>query len=293
MTFRFDSQTFFLTYPQAGDLTIQEIHEHLESIRPLAWARIAKELHQDGSPHFHAVGKFSTRFASRNPRVFDICGKHPNIQPVRSIRSSLNYVAKDGEFVDFGTIPFSAVAEFDIMAAAQTLSEVDYWKACMRAGIGYMYAKQFWDMHKRNKASEIPESYEGDISRESLELLCQNYHPTRSTVVVGPTGAGKTSWAKRVCPKPALWVRHLDVLRAFRPGYHKSIIFDDMSFKHLPRETQIHITDWNDEAHIHCRYGHAVIPPGVTKIFTANEYPFSEDAAIERRVYKIQLIAYR
>lgn len=292
MPFRFDSQTFFLTYAQSGDLTTEEIRTHLESIRPLHWVRIAKEQHESGDPHFHVVGKFKGRFASRNERVFDIRGKHPNIQPVRSIGHSLEYCTKDGEFTDFGPVPGTANSQFDIMAAAATLPEIEYWKACMRAKVGYMYANKFWDIYKRSKACEIDESYQPDLTRESLELLCQTYHPEKATVIVGPTGAGKTSWAKRVCPKPALWVRHMDVLRSFRPEYHKSIVFDDMSFKHLPREAQIHICDWNDEAHIHCRYGHATIPAGVVKIFTANEYPFSEDAAIERRVHKIELIAY-
>lgn len=84
----------------------------------------------------------------------------------------------------------------------------------------------------------------------------------------------------------------MDVLRSFRAGYHKSIIFDDMAFSHLPREAQIHITDTSDEAHIHCRYGYAIIPAGVQKIFTANIYPFLVDPAIERRLYKIKVQGY-
>lgn len=107
--------------------------------------------------------------------------------------------------------------------------------------------------------------------------------------MVGPTGCGKTSWAKRVAPKPALWVRHIDVLREFREGYHQSIIFDDMSFKHMPQQAQVHLTDWHNKSHIHCRYGHATVPAKTVKIFTCNEYPFIQDPAVKRRVHLIDL----
>jgi len=285
-SFKFDSASCFLTYPQT-DLSWQDIITHLSSLGDIDWARVCYEQHQDGSPHRHVVCKWNKRVQSRNPRLFDIQGRHPNIQGVRSIKHAIKYVSKDGEFFDVGTVPVEESSNIDWLASAATLSEAEYYKLACQHRLSFQYAQKFWQLGCK-QTCEIPSTYEADLTRESEALLLTPL-PEGTTVLVGNTGIGKTSWAKRVCPKPALWVRHIDVLRSFRPGYHKSIIFDDMSFMHLPREAQIHIVDQSDEAHIHCRYGHAVIPAKTVKIFTANAYPFTRDPAIERRVNLIVL----
>jgi len=285
-TFKFDSATCFLTYAQS-DLSIDQVYQFLQSIKPVTWARICKENHADGGTHIHAVARWSTRVQSRNSRFLDIGSQHPNIQTIRSIKHALNYVAKDGEFEDFGTVPSDGGSDINLLEAAATCSEAEYYKLCLQKRIPYQYANKFWQLGAKHSC-EIGEDYVPDLTRESMELMLTPL-PLGTTVLVGASGIGKTSWAKRLAPKPALWVRHLDVLRTFRTKYHKSIIFDDMSFLHLPRETQIHLTDQTDEAHIHCRYGHAVIPANTPKIFTANNYPFLEDPAIDRRVTKIIL----
>lgn len=285
-TFKFDSSSCFLTYAQS-DLSTTEIVDHLRSLADIEWARICQESHQDGHPHQHVVCKWSRRIQSRNARLFDIRGYHPNVQRVRSIKKALEYVSKDGEFTDYGTIPTEFRPSFDIMEAASTMSEGEYYRACLERRISFQYAQKFWMLSCR-LSCEIPEDYEGDPDRE-CDVLQWMPVPPGSVCIIGPSGCGKTSWAKRKCLKPALWVRHIDVLRGFRPGYHQAIIFDDMSFQHFPRESQIHIVDQNDEAHIHCRYGHAVIPAATQKIFTANFDPFSKDAAIDRRLARIYI----
>lgn len=102
--FKFDSASAFLTYPQC-DLEHVAIIDHLRTVGDIAWARVCSELHEDGSPHRHVVVKFTRRVQSRNSRLFDINGKHPNIQSVRSIKRALDYVSKDGEFSDVGPVP--------------------------------------------------------------------------------------------------------------------------------------------------------------------------------------------
>jgi len=288
-TFKFDSTSFFLTYPQSGDLEWSEIVQHLQSLKDLDWLRVCKEQHQDGTPHHHAVGKFKARFQSRNARCFDVKGKHPNIQPIRSIAKALQYVSKDGEFHDVGDVPAGPGEDVDWMELARNNSEADFYKHALQKRLPFMYAKKFWDLGSRTQTAEIGVDYEPDLTRESIELLVHVPSESQSTVVIGPTGCGKSSWAKRVALKPALWVRHMDVLRSFRPGYHKSIIFDDMSFMHLHREAQIHIADQSDESHINCRYAIAIIPPNTQKIFTANSHPFTNDPAIIRRLFEINL----
>lgn len=289
MVFRLDGQQFFLTYPQS-DFGHQELYDFLTTLETLLWARIASEKHASGEPHIHAVFKFNRRWTSRNERIFDFNGRHPNIQSVRSATKSLAYLAKDGEFSDFGTVPSGGpkATASELLELAKTASESEYWVACAEARLPYQYAQRFRSMASSEAGTTLTE-WTGSDSWIRSDLQCLPLPSAKSICLVGPSGCGKTSWAKRECPKPALWVRHLDVLRSFRPEYHKSIVFDDMSFGHMPITAQIHIVDWQDVSHIHCRYGHATIPENTLRFFTCNNFPFADHPAIHRRLHLINL----
>lgn len=289
-SFRFDSEYAFLTYTHCT-ATAQQLYDFVNSVKNVEWARICVEHHQDGEPHLHAICKFSGRLQSRNSRVLDFNEVHPNIQPVRSVNRALAYVAKDGQFVDYGPVPTGGTKRSyqEALDLAGDPDEGKYLKACLEARVPYQYAKRFRELQFTDTSGTIDALYEALLEWECTELQQQTLPENSCAVVVGPSGCGKSSWAKRVAPKPALWVSHLDTLRAFRPGFHKAIIFDDMSFTHLPLQAQIHLVDWIDQRQIHCRYGCATIPAKTVKIFTCNDYPFSDHPAIERRVTKIQL----
>jgi hypothetical protein len=157
--------------------------------------------------------------------------------------------------------------------------------ACVEAGLSYQYAKRFRELHYQDNSSTLLD-WDGKGTM-NLQLLATELVEGKSTVLIGPSGIGKTTWAKKNAPKPCLFVSHLDVLRKFRAGYHKSIIFDDMKFTHFPVQSQIHLVDWQDVRQIHCRYGCATIPANTTKVFLCNEVVFTDHPAIERRVISI------
>lgn len=293
MPFRLDGQQFFLTYPHS-EFDHDQLYQFLCTLEQVLWARIATEQHESGEPHVHAVFKFSKRWTSRNERVFDYEGRHPNIQSVRSATKSLDYLSKGGQFTDYGTIPSGGprATAGELLELAKSASEADYWVACAEARLPYQYAQRFRSMASSEAGTTLTE-WTGQTSWMRLDLQCIPLPSAKSIVLVGPSGCGKTTWVKSHCPKPALWVRHIDVLRSFRPDYHKSIVFDDMSFCHMPPQAQIHLVDWQDTSHIHCRYGHATIPEGTLRFFTCNVFPFTtegpEAAAIARRIHQILL----
>jgi len=107
----------------------------------------------------------------------------------------------------------------------------------------------------------------------------------------GPSGIGKTEFAKFLMPR-ALFVTHMDALSQYDAQEYDGIIFDDMSFKHLPRESQIHLLDYDNDRMIHVRYLTAFIPAGTRKIFTCNDWAamfIQNDPAIDRRLTYIRL----
>lgn len=290
MPFRFDSGYVFLTYPQSS-FEHSALHGFLNGVCPTEWCRIATEAHADGNPHVHVVAKFVRRFQSRNERVFDFEDRHPNVQPVRSVSAAIKYVGKDGQFTDYGTIPETTQkrTSAEALALAGSNDEAEYLRACLDAKVPFQYAKRFRELAFSDKTNVIDSDYVANPEWECQRLRDLALPENSCPVLVGPSGIGKSAWAKRVAPKPCLWVSHMDVLRLFKPGYHKSIIFDDMSFSHMPLQAQIHLTDWTDPRQIHCRYGYATIPAGTIKIFTCNDDPFTVHAAITRRTTYIRL----
>jgi hypothetical protein len=281
-----DATTFFLTYPRTN-ITHDAIYEALHSIKPVVWARVAREQHQDDGWHIHAIVRFGARVKTRsNMALFDISGRHPNIQVPRRLKDVLEYVSKDGDFKDYGPVPSKTNAYEQLINFAKSGERDGFDKCCLENRVSFMWAEHLWKRHGQ-AGHDILEPGAGTECMQLQTLQFTN----KSTIIVGPSGCGKSTWAKRVSQKPALWVTHLDDLKKLSKE-HKCIIFDDMDFKHLPRSTQIYLADQDDIRTIHCRNTNATIPAGLPKIFTANSYPFEQDEAIARRVTTINIISW-
>jgi len=168
--------------------------------------------------------------------------------------------------------------------------KIDWINYCIRKKVAFPYMEALWLHCHADRISTITEDTEtNDTMLKCLQEFNWNDCGLKSLVLHGPAGCGKTNWAKIHCKKPALFVTHLDRLKDFDPTYHQSIIFDDLSFSHLPRTSQIHLVDRENPRDIHIRYKIINIPARVQKIFTCNEIPFTRhDEAINRRItYRI------
>jgi len=154
------------------------------------------------------------------------------------------------------------------------------------------YASQIWDnFHKDNMITiQDGDVIAGIVNPKFRDLITEvNWVEEKCLILIGDTGVGKTTYAKQIIPKPALFITHVDDLKKFEPGYHKSILFDDVCFNHYPIQSQIHLVDYENPRSIHVRYGIARIPAGVAKIFTCNEDPINiRHPAIRRRVQVIR-----
>nr|QXN75545.1 MAG: replication associated protein [Virus sp.] len=292
---RFQGKYFFLTYPRA-DYDIQQYYEWLTREFPsIVGAVICRELHQDGSHHRHVAFESDIRLDLRNHRSFDYQGFHPNIQTARNWRAVLQYVKKGEDYLGFGKYSGDDIDYDDQDNAYENAqkadSEATYLQWALVKRIPFGYAQRLWYLARANKPNTIDEhtAVSGTIVLPYLRYLLFDEGTRKSLVLKGPTGSGKSTWAIRNAPRPALLVSHMDDLRHYRVGYHRSIIFDDMDFKHFPRTAQIHLNDFDLDRSIHCRYSNAFIPAKTYKIYTCNEYPFLEDPAIKRRVQLIDL----
>lgn len=110
--FRLRTHKVFLTYPKYSNE-----QPELEAVRVLllglggtngipegcAGGLVARELHQDGTWHIHAVLDYECKTAINQPRAYDLGDRHPNMQAVRSYTAVLRYATKDGEYIRWGT----------------------------------------------------------------------------------------------------------------------------------------------------------------------------------------------
>lgn len=98
---RFQSKKYLLTYPQCT-LTKEEVSKVLHDQFEVEAFTIARELHQDGTPHIHAVIVLSSSPNTTNCRLFDINGFHPNIKTLKTksdVDRASKYCQKDGDFI--------------------------------------------------------------------------------------------------------------------------------------------------------------------------------------------------
>jgi len=97
-----NSKYVLLTYAQCGDLDEWNVSDMLSALG--AECIIARELHNEtGGLHLHVFADFGRKFRSRNVRIFDVDGRHPNVSPSRGTpEKGYDYAIKDGDVVAGG-----------------------------------------------------------------------------------------------------------------------------------------------------------------------------------------------
>lgn len=307
--FRFAARRVMLTYSQVcSNFTKETVLYSLSTNYMIERYVIGEELHEDGGRHIHAAITFQLKVCSKDVKVFDInCGNrdcardhHPNIQSIKRGAAHLlraeEYCVKEDPTPLTNAEPKKTWGE--IVEESSTRDEYlslikkhyprDF---CLNLTKLQESAKYLFSSAEPNTISEFTLALtEQPPAWRLLDRLTMKWRlelmDTRALVLVGPPGCGKTTHAKILAPKPCLFVRHLDSLTLLQPS-HRSIIFDDLDFKHLPVSTQKYLTDCMDLAEIHVRYRTARIPASLPRIFTANEYPFTVEGihghAIKRR----------
>lgn len=291
-----NSKSFFLTYPRT-DVSKNDLLQFLRTKGTIVEYVIGREAHADGTPHLHAAIKYDKAIRGTT-RMFDFRinadeVRHPNIQSPRRFQACKSYCKKDGDFIED-----KEDQDIIILDEEESLSEIckryntylEWLEYCIKEKISFQYAQAFWnDIHLDVVTIRPDDNILGEI-REPLSSYRWNHDQYPVISIIGPSGIGKTTWARTQAIKPALFISHIDQLKLFKAGYHKTIIFDDMNISHWPRESQIHLLDWDNPRAIHLRHIVATIPRGIYKIFTSNNDILNlSDPAINRRIRTVRI----
>lgn len=259
-----------LTYPGAMDK--KELHAMLNRVlKQLCTVKIAHEHYKDGGLHTHACVDIPRKVDVKNSRFFDYNGIHPNITVPMSVdhwRNQVKYLEKEDPEV-YGEIVVKKTKDEEFTEACE------YVKACKTKREIYLlgphtktisgkvtFFENYWQHQavKKHAVAAFP------LNTEKIPMITDW---SVSHFVWGKSGTGKTQWALGHFKTPLL-VSHMDKLKEFDALSHDGIVFDDMSFKHMPKEAIIHLLDVANDREIHARYDIAEIPAGTKKIFCHN-----------------------
>ena len=282
------------------------------------------ELHEDGNPHLHVFVKFdkvqkiysATKldFKLTEPDqkgvedVSYLC--HGKYEATKSEHKVIQYLLKDvaGEGDVFTNIDLPMVDDvyysnpyehlYAIMlksgypAAIRELYKRYPKEATLKGNsiaANLMRASHYVKGEDRLKARieyslddfvELPEPIKQWLGEEGRTPL----------ILYGGSGFGKTALAKSLMSfldKKYMLVSDINDLREFDNSDFNAIIFDDLDFTDMSRESIIHLMDVEEDRNIRVLYGTALIPALTSKIFTLNyiqPLTHNNDKAIIRRV---------
>jgi len=202
----------------------------------------------------------------------------------------------NADFVEFGTPPAQGRGEGrtnrdEVFREALSLGSTDAALTFLSQTASRDYCMQRHSL-QRNLSEHFkpPPVYQPLYSLADFIHIPLQFSDKHATLVWGGSGFGKTAFVKAHFKNP-LFLTHIDRLKDFKQHHHDCIIFDDMSFRHMPPETVIHLLECDNDSDIHIRYGTAHVPARVVKIFTHNTpNPFynetineDQQKAIDRR----------
>lgn len=223
MPFRLRAKNILLTYAQIQDGASPSFFEreraHFEFIEqvngtPLCY-RAGRELHEDGGVHLHVFISWDKPFSTRNERIFDFAGAHPNIAPVsRTPRKSWDYAGKDGDIIfEHGLPPGKDGAArsgrdsiFDEAVSCTTKEE---FLECIRKGAPRDYVlyrdslERFCERQFRppcptytSPEFSVLDSHRVDGAVGELRLGVTGEGRPKSLILWGPTRTGKTVYSR-------------------------------------------------------------------------------------------------
>ncbi|MGH7965713.1 MAG: hypothetical protein ACRERD_28515, partial [Candidatus Binatia bacterium] len=231
----------------------------------------SKELHEDGTPHYHVLLRFEPRVHWRKARqrlsvLIDVDGnpevdtnsifirKKKEREPAETFLQSVqSYIAKDGNVFGEWIGPRETVArktekDFDALIAAETRSEAE---ALFRTKF-----KRHWVLHHANVAAFLKtkkpdpaEAHEPDfdvlpwrVPAKMKQWRERNFGPRRRgraypLVIEGESRSGKTEWAMS-WGKPAKMSGGWNMDELMKPGI-THIVLNDIDWKNFPNKRDL------------------------------------------------------
>ena len=221
--FRLNAKNIFATWPQCSETKEDVLARSLEFFGDqLEFAVVCQEEHEDGSPHLHAVFALKSRKSYRSPNCLDsLANSHGNYQAAKSLRASVKYVAKDGDFISHGV---------DVSTYLQAAKQKQSTKATVMA-------KHLLEGKSLEQINQLDPGFflmnQKKVREYQAAIAVWRLNPTRTWVPLPPT-AGLTpaltllkDWLNKNLGQPRV-LRQKQLLLSSPPGLGKTTLLEEL-----------------------------------------------------------------
>lgn len=318
-TGRLRGKAFFLTYSQSR-LPRDEITGWFSRQHRMKRLVIGQEHHQDGNLHWHVLIEYESEKDIRNPQYFDLSHwegenavrEHPNVliwtrtgdqTYDQWFKNHWEYCKKEDP------TPYIVGEEprdnrkrkrDEVFTEAMKITrerDVHSGMEFLEKNAPYDLVTKYEQIHRalvkiRNISMCMQTQARAVGEFPNAPTIVDNW---RCLFINGPTGMGKTQWARSLLPLATV-VSHRDQLKDV--DFANGVIFDDFEVSHWPPTAVIHLLDWDEPRGLDVKHGHVIIPSHTKKIFTYNgelyrwlskDATMEQQAACERRVHVVNI----
>lgn len=214
---------------------------HLQLIGQPTYICVSREMHEDGSPHLHAIVAFEKKL-DRSGSIFNLPNFNANIQPsLRSVERSVAYVKKHDDFLEFGEAP---TKKGPWVKVCNAVTREEFWSTVSELSprdVVLNLEKLEYFAEKKFKPSvcdrEAPIDLQDWILPEDLKKWYEEefkgtHRRRKSLVLYGPTRLGKTEWARSLGKH-----MYFNALANFKEKWTDEVeyvIFDDFGIEFIP-----------------------------------------------------------
>jgi hypothetical protein len=302
--FRISAKRLFLTYSRTNLSPSEVLFQLEQKFQHLEKYVISQEEHVDEpekGKHIHAYLEFSRKANILYASFLDLEESkkkvHGEYQAVKNKHHVIAYVKKEGAYI----ANFETETEFKLklflLAKERGLSEaMDY----------FVKSKpELVSTHFKKISSNLKAFLENIDEKLSPKFTNYNYpedllhwfnfeRDEKTLFLTGPSGTGKTEGLINLLKdfNPIL-ITDINALKDLKSS-NKAIIFDDIDWLSIPRETKIHLFDKNRCSNIKIIYQTVKLVPDLVKAVISNNSEdlisvWDDDKAISRRISHVKI----
>ena len=310
-SFRISAKRILLTYSQVNtEFSTNNVLEQLKYKLGRFSYIISKEAHSDGGTHFHVLLIHRRKFNVKNPYLLDleINGKvaHGNYKPVNNLEYTVYYVCKDKQYIT----NLDNLQDGQLLTAKEYIYQQVLLKGVDKALLDYSQThkekalaglsvsalkKHFADIQKielSTKIDLIDTPFTLDNFNIDPPLREWIINPTKTLIIAGESGVGKTQFLKAVakerCSK-TLVVNHIEDFRRLNDTYD-CILIDDANIDKLDDTQLLSLIDNQTGKTLRVMYDTVFRKKGIVQMIGMNKkefnkiYPRLKENRMARRV---------